>query len=645
MKTKPILIITAIVLVVAASCFAFFKYRSQNKPGKSEIIQFLKAFNKHIQAGDIDSAKTYFEDQQKNKAVKVLLSVLTNKTNTGGKEKPIFTVSLNTEDALIKLTNPEFATATIAASFKNDNLPEEKSTLTFIIHKIDGKNYKITQVNALGFVKDYVAYQAKVYNKITPEKDIYSAITLAAFKTAEKLKTKYDSVLWFNHVNGKTFYYVVKGNLPDGFLYGIDKRTESTDYKMALVDPGLKEIIPAEYDLIHNVSGTIDGLIEVEKGDKKGFYNLYGKLTVPAIYDEVYPLKTTENLAVLKNGEDFFYLKADSTISDKIADFKIADIVPQINTFGDSYTLSDKSSKNVMEYNSRDYNTSLVISPSYLADLQILPKVIDFPNPLRKGLSKDNDEEGGSRSIDIAFDADKKGDDSNWFQSAYYTIVNDYLGGRGGLYTSKNVLVVDKKHNQILGFSANLSMSNEEGGGAPMSDCKENAFRAVNDSLFEFKTTTDIEQPLFNKDEVIMEGPYYHFLQIKDGKFAALKSERIFPTQFIKLDDSYLHGCYLLGAEQYRYKGGKIRTVDHVTKEMLQYMKNEIYASYQYKFKNQRWNDVFEFRFYNSNGDTTKNANVDDSLTVIDKYNIAFINNKLNEKPLNIKKINALTAR
>ncbi|WDF77409.1 WG repeat-containing protein [Mucilaginibacter sp. KACC 22773] len=641
MKTKPILIIIAIVVLLICS-FLFIRGKYLSKPEKGEITQFLNAFNAQIKAGNIDSASAYFEDNQKSKLVRVLLSVLTNKTNTGGKEKPIFTVSLNTEDALIKLTNPEFATATIAATFKNANLPEEKSTLTFTIHKMDDKNYKITQVNALGFVKDYVTYQAKVYNKITPEKDIYSAITLAAFKTAEKLKTKYDSVIWFDHVNSKTFYYVIKGKLPNGLLYDSDRKSEDADYKMGLVDPGLKEIIPAEYDLIHNISGTIDGLIEVEKDDKKGFYNLYGKLTVPAIYDEVYPLKTGENLAVLKNGEDYFYLKADTTLSDKIADFKIADIVPQIKTFGDSYTLSDKSSKNVMEYNSRDYNTSLVISPSYLADLQILPKVIDFPNPLRKGPANSDEEEGGSRSIDIAFDTDKKGDDDNWLQSAYYTIVNDYLGGRGGLYTSKNVLVVDKKHNRISGFSAGIDLGEGEGYASLSKTCNESSTKAINDSLFEFKTTSNLEQSLLGGNEAIVEGPYYYYLQLKSGKLVALKSSRLFPTQFIKLDDSYLHGCYTIRVGPYG-ESSKETTIDHVNKSMLQYMKNEIFASYKYRFKNPKWNDVFEYRFQSA--DTTKNANVDDSLTVIDKYNIAFINNKLNEKPLNIKKINALTAR
>jgi len=55
-------------------------------------------------------------------------------------------------------------------------------------------------------------------------------------------------------------------------------------------------------------------------------------------------------------------------------------------------------------------------------------------------------------------------------------------------------------------------------------------------------------------------------------------------------------------------------------------MKNEIYASYGYRFKSADWNDRFSYRF---GSDTTKAVNVDDSLTVIDKYNINFLNQKL----------------
>jgi hypothetical protein len=645
MKTKPIMIVAAAVLVITAGVFFFIRYKNQNKPDKGEIIQFLNAFNTQLKAGNIDSAKAYFEDQQKGKLVKVLLNVLSNKTNTGGKDEPLFKLSMNTEDALIKVINPEFATARVTTHFNHDDLPEEQSSILFTIHRMADGKYKITQVDARGFVKDYMAYQVKVYNKITPEADIYSPQTLAAFKVADQLKTKYDSVLWFDHVGGKTFYYVMKGKIASDFYWPNveDYKGEKSDLKMGLVNPDLKEIIPVEYDLIHNVSGAIEGLIEVEKAKKKGFYNIDGKMAVPANYDEIYPLKAGENLAILKNGDDFFYLKLDTTISEKIADFKIADIVSQIKTFGDSYTLSDKSSKNIMEYNSKDHNESLVIAPSYLVNLQLIPKFVDFPNPLRKIFRNDEDGYGnGSGSIDIAFEGEKKGDDDNWFQSVFYSIANDYLGGRGGLYRSKSVLVVDKKHNQILGFNGDVYIGQDEGYGELSGDCRENSIKAINDSLFEFKTTSQIVERLFKETEDIDEGPFYRYLQAKSGKFVLLKSDRIFPTQYVKLDDSYLQGCYVLGIGVYPDR--KSKTIDHVTKEMLQYMKNEIYASYKYRFKTKEWNDVFEYRF-NSN-DTTKNASVDDSLTTIDKYNIAFINSKLNGTPiLNVKKVNALAAQ
>ena len=63
--------------------------------------------------------------------------------------------------------------------------------------------------------------------------------------------------------------------------------------------------------------------------------------------------------------------------------------------------------------------------------------------------------------------------------------------------------------------------------------------------------------------------------------------------------------------------------------DMLQVAKNEIYASYQYQFKSPKWTEAFENRF-DRNSEKGK-INVDDSLTAIDKYNIAFINKKLAE--------------
>jgi hypothetical protein len=627
MKAKHILIIV-IAAVILVGGFLFIRGKYLSKPEKGEIVQFLNEFNTQVKAGNAASARSFFEADQKSRVITILLNVLAGKTSINGKSEPLFKVNLNTGASQIDFTNPELAVAVIPASFAHKSVEARKSTLTFTIHKTGNKQYKIVKVSTDTFAGDYTAYQNLVINKTVPEKDIYSPVTLAAFKVAEQLKTRYDSVLWFDHINDKTFYYVIKGKLPEQFYWPVNskKGPDSALYKMGLVNSDLKEIIPAEFDLIHNIGGTVDNLIEVEKNGKKGLYNVDGKIILPVNYDQIFPLKNNENLALLKTGDAYYYLKPDLSASDKIVDFKIADVLPKIKTYGDSYTLSDKSSKNIMEFNSRQTYTSLIIPPSYLVDWQVLPKFIQFQNPLRK-LSEDSMGDGdGSLSLAIEFNGDKKENDGNWFQSAFYSVVDDYLGGRSGLYATKKVLLVDKKQNRILGFNAESYFGDGEGGGKLSGSCNENYLRALNDSLFEFKTTSILGQALLDTSEYLDEGPHYHYLQIKDGKLVALKSARLFPTQYVKLDDSYLQSCYVL--THYNSDQQQSKTLDHVTPAILQLMKNEIYASYQYKFKNQRWNDVFTNRF--DRYDKANLVNVDDSLTTIDKYNISFINSKLN---------------
>lgn len=631
MKTKPILVIIALIASIV-----FIRCKGQSNAETGDITHFLNAFNAQLKAGNADSASNYFEVGRDSKAVKILLGVLANKTNLG-KGKPLFKVTLNTDDGRIKGINNDFAEATVTATFSYDGMPAVKSVIILTIHKAAGKQYKISAVNAGGFVKGYMAYQTKVINKTVPEKDIFDPITLAAFKTAGQLKARYDSVLWFEHINNKSFFYVVK-NIDERVSWVYENETgKIPTHTMGLVNPGLKEIIPPEYDLIHNIGGTIEGLIEVEKGSKRGFYDLQGKLVVPVIYDQLYPLKDNENLALLKINGDFFYLKKDLTVTDKLADFKIADVLPQIKAYGKSFDLSDKSSKNIMEYNDRESTNCVVIPPSYLVDWQILSKVIDFQNPLRKNVQSMNDDGEGDVSISISFEGAKNKDES-WFQSAFYSIIGEYLGARGGLYTNKNLLIVDKKQNRIMGFRAGTYYGGAESGGNLSGNCNENSLKAINDSLFEFKTTSEFDQGLLN-DGTIIEGPYFHYLQVKNGKLVNLPSKRLFPTQYVKLDDSYLEGCFVLGdGGSDAYHPVNKKSIDHVTVSMLQYMKNEIFASYLYKFKNPQWENVFGQRFYDANG--TQNANVDDSLTVIDKYNLNFINSKLNAKKANSLAVN-----
>jgi hypothetical protein len=162
-----------------------------------------------------------------------------------------------------------------------------------------------------------------------------------------------------------------------------------------------------------------------------------------------------------------------------------------------------------------------------------------------------------------------------------------------------------------MGFQSRSYYGNGESGGALCGKCNENNFRPINNTLFEFKTTSYLDK------YEIMEGPFYHYLQIRNGELVALPDKRIFNcTAYVKMDDSYLTSCYIVDD----------KVINHLTVDMLQTMKNEIFASYGYQFKNKKWTDEFYGRYGEG-----KNINVDDSLTVIDKYNINWINNKLKQ--------------
>ncbi|HJP64556.1 MAG TPA: YARHG domain-containing protein [Mucilaginibacter sp.] len=624
MKTKPVIITIGILVLLTCGYFIFRSKAA--KAGNAEITEFLTAFSKQAKAGNADSLYSFFETNTPPKALKRLVNLLTGKEDINGGLTSVATIDLDAEASKITMLSSGLITAKIPVNISQHNFGNKASVLTLKIHKTASQQFKIVQVEAKKFLNDYMVYEGHIMENFPQQKIEYSAITLAAFKNAAVLKKTYDSVLYFEHVSGKTFYYVARGKFAS-----YDGSTQDTDaYKMGLVSPELKEIIPVDYDLIHNIDGTLDGLVEVEKGGKKGLFNLDGKAIVPPNYEQVLPLKDDSvNLALLRKGNDYYYLKKDMTLTDKVDGLKIGDVLPKIKYLDENYTLSEKSSANIMEYNSKENYSSLIIPPSYLVELEMLPKYVNLKDTLRRVSynGKEVDMSDGTIKLDINYDGGKQ--DGNWFQSIYYSVVDNFVDGRSGLYEknrTRKLVLVDKTNNRLMGYNTD-SYYNE---GDDLDDdgevteikpalCNENNLRAINDTLFEFKTSGSIRRVYFNKKAILSEGPDYHYLHVRNGKLLGLPNDRIFGcTKYVKMDDSYLTGCFVIRG----------KSAGHITPEILRYMKNEIYASYKYKFKGADWNEAFEYMFHRY--DAKLNDAVDDSLTAIDKYNINWINQKLN---------------
>jgi hypothetical protein len=634
MKTKPIIIAAAGFIILASAVFFILYGKSANK-GSDEagVRQFLSSFTNYAAAGQTDSLLNCFEaDNQKNEGVKRLINLLAGKTGGGGKVAPLAKINFDLDESTVETLADGTISARIPAFFSHDKLETKFSTLILKISKSENGGYKIIQADARQFFTDFVAYENFVRSKTLRDEDIYDPLTLAAFATASKLTVGFDSVIWFSHIQDKTYYYVVNGKWE---LYSLNPEIDpsrKTSYKMGLIGPDLRPIVPTEFDLIHHIGGTFPDMIEVEKKQKKGFYDISGKEVLPVIYDQIFPVSGEgDNIAALRIGDDLFWLKSDYTVSDK-TDIRMADILPKLSKTG-SFSMKNGDYQSLTEFNSREEHNSIYLPPSYMVDLNLLPVYKTFKNPMRRNVEYGDASENYIVNKSTIENKANTYEGEGWLQTLFYTVRDYYLGGRSEFYDRKNLVIVDNKRNRI--YSTDLGTDYSPDGSQSLDGpCDISSITALNDSLFEVKVGSVLYLELYDTTQVVSAGPYYHYLTIKGNKLVESNTRRNFGfTKFVKMDDNYLNGCYMVD----KNINGHISTkrIDYVTPEMLRYIKNEIYADYGYKFEDKRWENVFmvnDMYNYNKDGEIEYAKSISDSLTAIDKYNINFIDQKLKTK-------------
>ena len=434
MKTKPI-VIAVLCVVILLTSFYFLKAKFFTKTDHSDVIAFLTELNQQVSKKEPEQLKPYFELPWTPKYVGQFLNVLGGKTNIAGNPEPVLSLSLKIEKSTISENDKNLIIAVVPVTLQHEKLTEGSTSLTFTMRKTGEHQYKIIDVDNEAFMRGYIAFESKVKTQSRPEKDIFAPITLQAFKSADQLKSRYDSVVWFSHVDNKTWFYVIKGEW-DKYRINEDSVPK---YKMGLVGPDLKEIIPAKQDMIYAISGTFDNLVEVRKDGKHGFYDLTGKIVLPVEYDQVFPIIDSAHKAVLRKDDDYYWLEKDYTVSGKV-DVKIADVVAMLPKTG-SFNITNPKGLNIIEQNSRDDHSSVLISPSYLVDLNLMPVVKYLSNPLRR----DVDYYDSSKEYHVRVDPQINPADTGWFKTIVYSIRDYFVDGRSEFYDSKNLVLIDKK--------------------------------------------------------------------------------------------------------------------------------------------------------------------------------------------------------
>lgn len=179
------------------------------------------------------------------------------------------------------------------------------------------------------------------------------------------------------------------------------------------------------------------------------------------------------------------------------------------------------------------------------------------------------------------------------------------------------VITVDSKNN-VLGSEYLLNERD-------YSYCGAGSFRFVKNNLLEL-TGTEEPGDKYPAYKVMTSYTYYEIGE--DGKITKLESPRFFNfTKFVVIDENYLKGCFYNYREETSSESdeedveGNLWVYDHLSMEDLDLMRNEIFAEYGLKFKNEKWQKYFSMQpWYIPRYD-----NVDQFLTETDRHNIKLI--------------------
>ena len=131
--------------------------------------------------------------------------------------------------------------------------------------------------------------ETKMKRIATPRDTILARAT----QVRQTLAHPKDEIVYYTQVDTALLFYVARGDWDYSALYD-DAAT--TSCLMGVVNGRGDEIIPVAFDKIYNPGGTLPGLIEVERGGKRGFYNGQGQPVISVSFEAVYPYPEDEQV-------------------------------------------------------------------------------------------------------------------------------------------------------------------------------------------------------------------------------------------------------------------------------------------------------------------------------------------------------------
>jgi hypothetical protein len=420
----------------------------------------------------------------------------------------------------------------------------------------------------------------------------------------QKLDALYGTTPYYAITKNGTLFIVMKGKYPEDYPWNKSRFTGEFGYGVA--DSALQLILPCAYDKVYNPGLTLDGCMEIKKGNATGFFHFSSHEVLEPQFEYIVPTVPVSSSAYGFREGNWYRVSFEKKFEVRNTSFSPVEILR-----GLSFNVSKlKENAFFSSYSSLEEETGagVVITPSYIERLGIMPEVCD--NLVVEGQNQIMD--GTSERSVTTEDTRNLSDRLISFVVSFY---EEGVGGREYTEDSKKLVVYNSDKEN---FSSQLLNTRFQGWD---NVCHNSAYKFISDSLVE------VQSSLPNDDLVEKRYGYqdtYTYKQItRDGNIIDLHSTRYYDfTKYVEIDERYFRGCFVKFMDEKEIDdSSNIWVSDHLTVDDLDLMINEIYAEYGLIFKNDKWKNYFSaFPWYKP-----RYENVESMLSELDKKNIQTI--------------------
>ena len=589
MSKKILVSITLLALVIVGACSILKK-----EDPEKEVRTFLQTFQESL-AGSEEDVLKQFEVSQSRQSIQTAISILQNKANPNIVCEANFSAAVITpEDDTYKVEIP--------VMFRSVKLEEEyskESTLTIfvkskgndglVISKLEGDVFYQT----FAFVKNQMQWSVERQQALIERDTVYSL--------AKRLEQKFDSVIWYTQYDGHTLFYIAQGEWINYFRNWEPKPKGASNHKMGLIDSRGEIIIPVEYDLIGTIGYSLPMIVEVKKDNKVGLFNIEKRAQIiPTIHDLIIPSDEENVFCVVKTDTTYGWYSNDMKYQDGFPSTAVEKWVKNFE-YIPAHIQFDETTVSLCEIpRAEDAGFGFLMPPSFMVRTGIFNEIIGGISTTEVPLNGWTDyvETEGTFLKTV----------TSSINALVTTIRERYIDGREEFYTHDKLVFVNNKQDT-------LGVSDLSAGG-------DIIIKRRGDDLIEIQYEPASEY--YYEYEAVVEEmmPMYRYFRIADGvNVESLSSNRTFEyTEFVKIDSSFLSGDFKF----WNSESSSMEKRDFLSVPTLKYMRDEILASYHYRFPDPETLEKFkQYDWYKDEYDS-RDQFMDD-MTEIDRYNIEYL--------------------